>query len=163
LFALRDGVAPDDEVLALASLLHDLGLARSRDPGRECFAHDGAEQALEFLAGEGLEPERRDRVAEAICLHLRVEVPITLGHEAHLMHAGTALDVAGARLAEMPPEAVRIVLERHPREALVDFLLPAPEDARRRNPRTRIAHWMRLGFGRLITDNALPRRGHSPA
>ena len=49
---LRDGLTFDREVLALAALLHDLGLAR-RTPETTCFAADGAIQAVELLRDSG--------------------------------------------------------------------------------------------------------------
>ena len=158
LLGLRDGISPDDEVLVLASLLHDLALGR-RDHTRECFAHDGAEQALEILAAQGVDADRRAKVADAICLHLRVDVPLSFSPEAHLVHAGTALDVTGRRLDGVSGQAVRGVLERHPRLDLVDVLLDDFAEETRRHPRSRISHWMALGFGRLIEENPLARVG----
>ena len=156
LFGLRDGLEWNREVFALAALLHDVALAR-REPTRCCFAHDGAEQSLEFLGARGLDDERRHRVADAICLHLRVEVPPALGVEAHLVHAGAGLDVVGLRASELDPAMRRAVLSRHPRGALVEVLLRLFAEERRRHPTARISRWMSLGFGSSIRHNPLDR------
>lgn len=161
LFALRDGVTADAEVLALAALLHDLALGR-RDHTWECFAHDGAEQALDILAAQGIDAARQRRVVDAICLHLRVGVPVSLGAEAHLVHAGAALDVAGSRMPDLSPRLVRAVLDRHPRLDLVDVLLQGFGEEARHHPAARVSRWMGLGFGRVIATNPLDHLDVAP-
>lgn len=154
LFGLRDGLRWDREVFALASLLHDLGLAR-RDPDRHCFAHDGAEQALNLMAEHHLDDARRTQVADAICLHLRVTVPRALGVEAHLVHAGAALDVVGSRVGELDTAILRDVLSRHPRLDLVEVLVELFAEERRRHPTARVSCWMAMGFENFIRHNPL--------
>ena len=156
LFGLRDGLRWDREVLALAALLHDLALAR-RDHGRTCFAHDGAEQALTILAESDVDLARRELVADAICLHLRVSVPASLGVEAHLVHAGAALDVVGSRGTDLGRAAVSSVLRRYPRLDLVEVLSTVFAEERRRHPTARISRWMSMGFEGFIRHNPLDR------
>jgi hypothetical protein len=156
LFGLRDGLRWDREVFALASVLHDLALAR-RDHGHTCFAHDGAEQALTVLAESDVDLVRRERVADAICLHLRVNVPVSLGVEAHLVHAGAALDVVGSRRADLGRVAVTSVLRRYPRLDLVELLSAVFAEERRRHPTARVSRWMAMGFDGFIRHNPLDR------
>lgn len=156
LLGLRDGLRWDREVFACAALLHDLALARRRHEVC-CFAHDGAQQALDFLSAQGLEPSKREVIAEAICLHLRVFVPPSLGVEAHLVNAGSAVDVVGVRADELGSRLIGAVLERTPRGDMVEVLLPLFEDEQRRHPTARISRWMSAGFGRLVRHNPLAR------
>lgn len=156
LFGLRDGLRWDREVFALAALLHDLALAR-RNPTRRCFAHDGAEQALTLLAEHRVDEARRTQVADAICLHLRVSVPRALGVEAHLVHAGAALDVVGSRIDELDTAVLRGVLSRHPRLDLVELLVELFAEERRRHPTARVSRWMAMGFESFIRRNPLER------
>lgn len=157
LLGLRDGLRWDRETFAVAALLHDLALAR-RHHDVCCFAFDGAQQAGAFLAEQGVELAMRETIAEAICLHLRVEVPPSLGVEAHLVNAGAGVDIVGNRAAELGQPLIRAVLERHPRGDLVDVLLPLFTQERLRHPTARISRWMDAGFSRLVRQNPLGRR-----
>src|SRR5262245_40200240 len=58
----------DREVLYLACLLHDLGLAPRFDTGG-AFERDGADAAVEFLAARGLSGARLRLLREVIELH----------------------------------------------------------------------------------------------
>ena len=156
LLGMRDGLRWDSEVLCTAALLHDLALARRRHEVC-CFAHDGAQQALTFLAEQGVEPWKREAIAEAICLHLRLFVPPSLGVEAHLVNAGAAVDVVGARADELGAPMIGAVLERHPRGDLMEVLLPLLAEEKRRHPTARVSRWMSVGFGALVRKNPLAR------
>jgi hypothetical protein len=86
LFAQRDRVAHDAELLYLACVLHDLGLTEphtGHDPHADCFAVEGAYAAHAFMLVRASSEKRARRVAEAISLHLNVNVPERLGAEAH--------------------------------------------------------------------------------
>lgn len=153
---LRDGLTWDREAFAAAALLHDVALAKRRHEFT-CFAHDGAEQTLEFLEAHGVEAARRERIADAVCLHVRVDVPAALGVEAHLVHAGAGVDVVGRRLHELSPTLRRAVLERHPRLDLVDVLTRSFREERRQHPTARISRWVQSGFLSFIRNNPLER------
>ena len=109
----------DEEVLFVASALHDLGLtstgSRLSPTSAECFAVEGAFAAERFLATYGLDERRREAVAEAISLHLNVRVSLVHGIEAHLLHEGAALDVIGARFDEVAATTRAEVLREYPR------------------------------------------------
>lgn len=156
LLGLRDGLTWDRETFAAAALLHDVALARRRQTFT-CFAHDGAEQALEFLEPHGVERAQRERIADAVCFHVRVDVPPSLGVEAHLVHAGAGVDVVGRRFDELSPELRRAVLQRHPRLDLVDVLARVFRDEHRHHPTARISRWVQSGFLSFIRNNPLER------
>jgi hypothetical protein len=153
LFGLRDGVTVDRELLALASLLHDLGLARRHAESTTCFAFDGANHAESLLESWGVADPRREEIAEAICLHLRIAVPVEMGAVAHLLHAGAAADVVGSGLHTVPAELKARVFSEH---ALGDFgevlsmLLTRESQA---HPDSRAALWVSLGFLDRIRKN----------
>lgn len=120
LLALRDGVGYDDELLYVASVLHDLGLTE-RFWGRadsQCFSVDGGEVALEFASAQGWPRGRADALAEALVLHLNIQVRDRQGVEARLMQSGTTLDVTGARLGGLARDTAAAVVARHPRLGL---------------------------------------------
>jgi hypothetical protein len=144
--ALRDGLSYDRETLALAALLHDIALAR-RVPERACFAADGAAQADRELERWGAATSQRRAVADAICLHLRVDVPVRLGAEAHLVHAGAGLDLlGGAALRSLPPSARGAILAKYPRRDLKRYLVERLQQDAEEHPDSRIALWVSMGF-----------------
>ncbi|NOU28218.1 MAG: hypothetical protein HOO96_09975 [Polyangiaceae bacterium] len=107
----------DRDMLFVAALLHDLGLTDAHAPAvGECFAIASARAARQVAATAAMSTERCDRLAAAIALHLEVRVGQDLGAEAHLLHAGAACDVLGARARMLPSELVRSVLAEHPRQ-----------------------------------------------
>lgn len=144
----------DEELLFVASALHDLGLtdvcSRFRVPSADCFAVEGALAAEAFLEQQGEESGRRRRVAEAISLHLNARVAPDQGVEAHLLHEGAAMDVIGARVEEVDDRTRSQVLDRHPRfEMKVGFVVAMKQQSQAR-PRSRAALLCRLGFIPMI-------------
>jgi hypothetical protein len=141
----RDGLAFDREAFALAALLHDVALSR-RTRALTCFADDGAQQAVAALSQWGAPEALQQTVGNAICLHLRVTVPAQMP-EAHLVHAGAAVDVLGGkRFYEIPPELQVRVLARHPRLDLKRVLTEMLRKEHAEHPRSRAALWVSLGF-----------------
>lgn len=172
LFAERDRVAHDAELLYLACMLHDLGLTEPhwvRDPHAQCFAVEGAFAAQTFIgqhvrASEAAASDgRASKVAEAISLHLNVNVPAHLGVEAQLLSEGVSLDVVGRRLHQLPAHAAQGVEQRWPRGELADELIAATGEQARLRPRSRAALLHGLGFPKLIEGNPLQRARRAPA
>src|SRR5665213_171205 len=82
LFAQRDRIEHDEELLYVACVLHDLGLTDKHwgsDPHAKCFAVEGARAAYALVHEHGASDEQARKVAEAITLHLNVTVPARLG------------------------------------------------------------------------------------
>lgn len=158
--AQLDGIRFDDELFYVASVLHDLGLTPHPSAQRHdihCFAVAGAYAAREYMSSLGLSPERSDALAEAICLHLNVSVPLDQGPEAHLLAAGTSLDVVGARTWDIPPADRERVLARYPRKGLKDELLRLFRQELERRPKSRtgfLCTW--LPFARLVRKAPFP-------
>ena len=103
----------DLEFALISSLLHDLMLEHPT-PGR-CFALTGAEQAEQYLLGQGADPAFTHRVGAEICGHLTVGALEDVTSEGGFVSAGAFADVAGPGLEYMPKTFVDAVLERHPR------------------------------------------------
>src|SRR5580698_5673574 len=61
-------VAPDAELLAVAVILHDLGLT-DRHTGENRFEIDGANAARAFLKSRSISPQKMQIVWDAIALH----------------------------------------------------------------------------------------------
>lgn len=162
LFAQRDRVRHDEELLYLACVLHDLGLTDEhwgRDPRAKCFAVEGAYAAHALVHGHGASDERARKVAEAISLHLNVTVPTRLGAEAHLLSKGVSLDVVGRRLHQVPPPSRRSVDERWPRDGFAGELAASTAGQAQLRPGSRSALLHKLGFVGLIDANPLQHGG----
>jgi hypothetical protein len=158
LFAQRDSVRHDEELLYLACMLHDLGLTEKhwgRDPHATCFAVEGAHAAHKFVHSHGANDERAHKVAEAISLHLNVTVPARLGTEAHLLSKGVSLDVVGRRLHQISPVVTASVNERWPREGFADELAASTTKQAHMRPNSRSALLHKLGFVKLLEGNPM--------
>jgi hypothetical protein len=160
IFAQRDRVEHDEELLYLACVLHDLGLTPThieRDPSAACFAVEGARAARALVREHGASDARSRAVAEAITLHLNITVPVRLGAEAHLLSKGASLDVVGRRLHQIPARTTSQVVARWPRNGFGPELVSATTEQVRIRPESRSALLHRLGFVKLIEGNPLER------
>jgi hypothetical protein len=144
-------VSHDDEVLYVASLLHDLGFYGIYREGAECFAVRGGEAAFRILMEQGWEEPRAERVAEAITLHVNGVVPPEQGHEAHLMERGVLMDATGLNAWDVHPDNTARVFERLPFLDQRQALWAMFNAETRRYPRCRghFAKWV-LGFGLMV-------------
>lgn len=112
----HDGLEFDEEVLYVASLLHDLGLADSNQAVRQrCFSLPAAEQATALARRCGWDSRREYLIGDVITRHVNLWIPPRSQPEAYLLHLGTKLDVVGLRYYDLAPQVVDDVLERYPR------------------------------------------------
>jgi hypothetical protein len=130
----RDGVRFDEELLYVAALMHDVGLVDEFDTGR-CFEEDSADAAARLAEQEEWEAERRERLAEAIRLHVATDIALDDGPEAYLLWHSTGLDVGGHRHGELTAAELQAVLDAYPR---LDF---------------------KEGFAGLVEDQAARKQG----
>jgi hypothetical protein len=130
----RDGVRFDEELLYVAALMHDVGLVEEFDTGR-CFEEDSADAAARLAEQEEWEAERRERLAEAIRLHVATDIALDDGPEAYLLWHSTGLDVGGHRHGELTAAELQAVLDAYPR---LDF---------------------KEGFAGLVEDQAARKQG----
>jgi predicted HD phosphohydrolase len=146
----RDGVRFDAELLYVAALLHDLGLVSRFDTGR-CFEEDGASSAAVLATEEGWSSEQCEALAEAIRLHVAVEVTLADGPEAYLLWHATGLDVVGHRHDEIAPQAVDEVIAKYPRLDFKRDFFRLISDLATRKPNCWAAAATRAGIGERIT------------
>jgi hypothetical protein len=111
--ALEPAVDFDDELLYVACVLHDTGLAASVDSNAR-FEVDGADHARQLLFSYGVPPERAAIVWDAIALHTSTGIVERKQVEAQLARAGIALDFGtGAEI--VPDDTARAIHEAWPR------------------------------------------------
>ena len=154
--ARLDRLAPDEELLYISCLMHDAGMfgIGERDPS-ECFTLGGADAAGRCARDGGWEAARRDRLMEAITLHINPVVRLEDGVEANLLTRGSTLDGIALRGAWwIHPDTKDAVLERHPRHDIRRELPPLLRAHGREAPRCRIALYNRYGALPLLVKRA---------
>ncbi len=126
----------DEELFFLGAVLHDLGLTPELRSTQR-FEVAGADAADRFLKDQGVSPERREIIWDAIALHTSIEIASRKRPEIALVHIGAGVDVLGIGLDALPPALVAETLEALPRHdfkntflsTLVETLAKAPQSA----------------------------------
>jgi len=118
LFAVRlgqlQGIAHDAEVVAIGSLLHDLGLT-DHFTGHKRFEVDGADAARAFAREQGLDDRRVQLVWDTVALNSTPSLALYKEAEVALSTAGIALDFGGLQYDQIPPDEMKGVLAAFPR------------------------------------------------
>jgi hypothetical protein len=160
LFAARDRVDHDEELLYVACVLHDIGLTdrhNGRDTSAACFAVEGARAAHGLVRRRGEPEQRAHAVAEAISLHLNVNVHDRFGPIATLLSKGVMLDVVGRRIEQISAANITEVLGRWPREGSGELLVSDTARQAELRPHSRAALLHRVGFTKLVSANPIDR------
>jgi hypothetical protein len=145
-FAEATRIRPGDpELLAVAALLHDLGLTSGFDNVALPFETAGGNVGWAVTAGAGWAPGRRDRVVEVIERHMWPEVDPRADPEGHLLEIATGLDISGARAEVLPGEYIAEVLAAHPRGTLGQEFTACVTDQAARKPQSQAARIVRGG------------------
>ena len=152
LLALDADLEYDKSLFFAACMLHDVGLTlHATSPTDQCFTMRGARAARGILQRAGASEAQLHCVAEAITLHLNLEVGVEQGVEAHLLRAGAALDVVGQRSQEVPASLQQAVLGQHPRLGFKRAFCNCMKVESQITPNSRMGLYVRrLGFLELI-------------
>lgn len=105
----------DSELLYVAALFHDMGLADAYHTETKRFEVDGADAAREFLRSNGIPEPKADLVWQAIALHSTPGIPAYMRPEIALTNAGVLMDVVGTGYDEYEPEQRDQVIAAFPR------------------------------------------------
>jgi hypothetical protein len=127
--------APDPELLAVATILHDLGLTR-RYAADSRFEVDGANAARSFLKGRGISTLQIQLVWDAIALHTTRSIALFKEPEVVMTHSGITVDVLGAGLDRIPQDKLAAILTEFPRLKLKDGLKDCLCNVARQKPAT---------------------------
>ena len=118
LFAVRlgqlQGTPHDAEVVAVGTLLHDLGLTSSFT-GPKRFEIEGADAARAFAREEGLDERRVQLVWDTVALNSTPSIALYKEAEVALSTAGIALDFGGLQYEQIPTDEIKSVLATFPR------------------------------------------------
>jgi len=118
LFAARlgqvQGMAHDAEVVAVATLLHDIGLTNGFGGSRR-FEVEGADAARTFAREQGVDDRRLQLIWDTVALNSTPSIAFNKETEVALSTAGIALDYGGLQVDQIPPEEMRGILAAYPR------------------------------------------------
>jgi hypothetical protein len=146
LVAEQSKLAPDPELLALAAVLHDLGLT-DRYAANERFEVDGADAARAFLKERGITAQQTQVVWDAIALHTTRSIALHKEPEVVTTHSGIFVDVMGLGLDLIPPEKLGAILSEFPRLRMKRQFVDSLCSVVRRKPATSYDNSLRdVGF-----------------
>ncbi len=112
--ARRSNDTHDAEVLAVATLLHDLGLARAFS-GPLRFEVEGANAARRFTQGEGVDERRAQVIWDGVALNSTPSIGLHKEIEVSLCTIGIALDWGGLGYETLPASLIEQVVDAFPR------------------------------------------------
>jgi hypothetical protein len=119
LFAVRlgqlQGIKHDPEVLAVGTLLHDLGLTEHFSGGHRRFEVEGADLAREFALDQGLDDRRVQLVWDTVAMNSTPSLALYKETEVALSTAGIGLDWGGFQYDRIPAIEVTSILAAFPR------------------------------------------------
>jgi hypothetical protein len=117
LFAVRlaqlQGVPHDAEVVAVGSLLHDLGLTHSFT-GRKRFEIEGADAAQAFAREQGVDDRRVQLIWDSVALNSTPSIGLHKEAEVALCTAGIGVEF-GFHYDRIPPGDMKSILAAFPR------------------------------------------------
>jgi hypothetical protein len=108
------GIAYDREVVAIGTILHDIGLT-ARVSGPHRFEVNGADTALSFIAGRGLSDRRAQLVWDLVALNSTPSLALHKEPEVAVGTMGIGLDYGGFGLDAIDPGDLGRVLSAFPR------------------------------------------------
>jgi len=118
LFAVRlgqlQGIPHDPEVIAVATLLHDLGLTESFT-GPKRFEIEGADAARAFAREEGFDDRRMQLIWDTVALNSTPSIALYKEAEVALSTAGIGLDWGGFQYDRIPANEMKSILAAFPR------------------------------------------------
>ncbi len=114
LIAQRKQAAHDGEVLAVTTILHDLGLAEAFN-GPLRFEVEGANAARAFARKEGMDDRRSQLVWDGVALNSTVSIALYKEPEVALATMGIGLDWGGFGYDSLPEAEVTAIVEEFPR------------------------------------------------
>jgi hypothetical protein len=111
-------VPPDPELLAIATLLHDLGLTERYATDADRFEVDGANAARAFLQSHHLASCDVQSVWDAIALHSTRSIALHKEPVVAFCHHGVQVDISGLQYDLIEPSVRLHILHDYPRLSL---------------------------------------------
>ena len=141
----------DEELVFLASILHDLGLVDAYMTDAERFEVDGADAAVAFLQQWHLPPNQLETVWDAIALHTSIGIVSRKRPDIAAVSLGSGADMGGIGLDQLAQADINEVLLYLPRLGF-----------KREAIRTVLHICEKKPFATLMTAFAEVGRAHNP-
>jgi hypothetical protein len=113
------GIDFDPEVVAIGTVLHDIGLTSAVSGGHR-FEVNGADAARSFVSARGLSDRRAQLVWDLVALNSTPSLALHKEPEVAVGTMGIGLDYGGFGLAALPPGDVDRILGAFPRLRMKD-------------------------------------------
>ena len=114
ILAQRKQTAYDGEVLAVTTILHDLGLAEGFD-GPLRFEVEGANAARSFARNEGMDERRAQLIWDGVALNSTVSIALYKETEIALATMGIGLDWGGFGYESLTETEIAAIVDEFPR------------------------------------------------
>jgi hypothetical protein len=108
------GIDYDREVVAIGTILHDIGLTASVS-GPNRFEVNGADAALSFIKGKGLSDRRAQLIWDLVALNSTPSLALHKEPEVAVGTMGIGLDYSGFGVEALPTVDVEHILNAFPR------------------------------------------------
>ena len=108
------GISYDREVVAIGTILHDIGLTASVS-GHNRFEVNGADAALLFIKGKGLSDRRAQLIWDLVALNSTPSLALHKEPEVAVGTMGIGLDYGGFGVEALPTADVERILSAFPR------------------------------------------------
>ena len=112
--AKAKGTTHDPEVLAVATLLHDIGLAQAFS-GPLRFEVEGANAARTFAREQGMAESRAQLVWDGVALNSTPSIALYKENEVTLCTLGIGLDWGGWGIEQFTADQVATIVDAYPR------------------------------------------------
>ena len=124
IIAQRKQTVHDGEVLAVITILHDLGLAEGFD-GPLRFEVEGANAARDFARNEGMDDRRTQLIWDGVALNSTVSIALYKEPEIALATMGIGLDWGGFGYEALTETEVAGIVEAFPRLGMKELFTHA--------------------------------------
>ena len=129
------GFTPDAELVAVAVLLHDLGLARGGAPDRR-FEVVGADAGRAFALSHDMGERRAETIWDSIALHTTASIAQHKGVDVACCQHGIACDYGGVGYQELSDDHKNTILSAYPRLDMKNLLTTCLCNIAKHHPKT---------------------------
>ena len=133
--AQKRKLTPDAELVAVAVLLHDLGLAQGGAPDRR-FEVVGANAARTFALSHEMGERRAETIWDAIALHTTPSIGQFKGVDVACTGSGIGCDYGGFGYQDLSEGDKKVILTAYPRLQMKNALTTCLCDIARNHPNT---------------------------
>lgn len=146
ILAARNNLRLDRETFFVAAMLHDLGLSDKHADDSGSFEWVGAKLAHDFCIEVEQQEQRAAAIHNAIALHTSLGIAHRYEPEIAMLHFGTAMDLFGMRIDEIPSATLQLLLNEYPRSEFKAQFSPCLAHQANVKPNSHIAGAVGIGI-----------------